>query len=184
MDLELVARTSAILLASSVIAALLRRAAPSTRHLVWHFAIVAVLLTPFLAPLAPTIKVPWVPEVPGVPKGFVLNAVPSSIEPIVEPVTGGTQQNDAFGTLGTIATFGTAVIGAWVLFCWALSAFLLAGIDRGPRALADRGPLALAADGIEVTDRGEATETRSEPACRRLLYVGGDDAAVGPVLDR
>ena len=46
MDLELVARTSAILLASSVIAALLRRAAPSTRHLVWHFAIVVVLLAP------------------------------------------------------------------------------------------------------------------------------------------
>src|SRR5689334_5307427 len=98
MELAIVARTSAILIASGLIAALLRRAAPSTRHLVWHLAIVAVLLTPFLAPLAPTITVPGVPHVPVVPKGVVLNAVPSSSEPLNQPATLGTQQNDAFGT--------------------------------------------------------------------------------------
>ena len=53
MDVELIVRTTAVLLGAGAIVALLRRAAPSTRHLVWHIAIVAVLLTPILVPLAP-----------------------------------------------------------------------------------------------------------------------------------
>jgi beta-lactamase regulating signal transducer with metallopeptidase domain len=143
MDLELIARTSAILLAGSGLAALLRRAAPSTRHLVWHFAIVATLLAPLLAPLAPNFRVPIVPAVPEVPTGFVLHAVPGSMEPSVEP---GTQQNDAFGTLGTIGTLGTAVVGAWFAFCWLLSGLsVLRGTKPAPevwlneaRAIAQR----------------------------------------------
>lgn len=90
MDLELIARTTAILVAGSAIVALLRRAAPSTRHLVWHMAIVLVLLAPFIAPLVPRITVPGVPNVPEVPMGIVLNAGPGSSEATVEPGTGGT----------------------------------------------------------------------------------------------
>ena len=114
MDLELVARTSAVLISASILAALLRRAAPSTRHLVWHLAIVIVLLAPILITLAPTIPVPGVPTVPEVPKGIVLNAVSGSAEPA-------TQQNDAFGTVGTIGTIGTAAVLSWFVFCWLLS---------------------------------------------------------------
>lgn len=117
MDIELIARTSAVLISAWIVAALLRRAAPSTRHLVWHLAIVIVLLAPLLMMLAPTITVPNVPGVPEVPMGIVLNAVPSSIEPA-------TQQNDAFGTLGTIGTLGsvgTVAVLCWFLFCWILS---------------------------------------------------------------
>lgn len=58
MEFELIARTSAILLFGGLLAALLGRGAPSTRHLVWHCAIVAVLLAPFVAPLVPRIAVP------------------------------------------------------------------------------------------------------------------------------
>jgi bla regulator protein blaR1 len=127
MTIELLARTSAILMAGTVIAALLRRAAPSTRHLVWHFAILAVLATPLVAPFVPRIAVPGVPHVPGVPKGIVLNAVPGSNGSIAEPRTVGTQQNDALGTPETLGTFGTVMsigslaVAAWFLFCWVLS---------------------------------------------------------------
>ena len=67
MDIELIVRTTAVLLGAGAIVALLRRAAPSTRHLVWHIAIVAVLLAPILVPLAPKITIPGVPNVPSVP---------------------------------------------------------------------------------------------------------------------
>jgi beta-lactamase regulating signal transducer with metallopeptidase domain len=114
MDLELVARTTAVLVAAATLVAALRKAAPSTRHFVWHFSIVVVLLAPFLAPFAPTIAVPGVPTVPEVPKGIVLNAVPSAAEHV-------TQQNEAFGTLGTIGTFGTGAVLFWFGLCWLLS---------------------------------------------------------------
>ena len=126
MTLDLLARTSAILIAASLIAAFLRHAAPATRHLVWHFSIVIVLLAPAIMALAPTITVPRVPGVPEVPRGFVLNAVPAAIEP-------GTQQNDAAGTsgtLGTVGTAGSAAVLGWFLFCWVLSGL---SVWRGSR---------------------------------------------------
>lgn len=126
MTLDLLARTSLILIAATLIAALLRRAAPSTRHLVWHLAIVIVLLAPILISLAPTITVPAVPGVPAVPSGFVLDTVPASIEH-------GTQQNDASGTsgrLGTVGTVGSAAVLGWFLFCWILSGV---SVRRGSR---------------------------------------------------
>jgi beta-lactamase regulating signal transducer with metallopeptidase domain len=124
MDIELLARTSVILSVAGLIVAMLRRAAPSTRHLVWHISIVVVLLAPFIAPLAPTISVPGVPRVPEVPTGFVLNAVPGgAIATSIEPA--GTQQNDALGTLGTVGSVGTAVVGAWFALCWLLSGLMI-----------------------------------------------------------
>ncbi|HEX6163184.1 MAG TPA: M56 family metallopeptidase [Vicinamibacterales bacterium] len=121
MDLELIARTTAILVAASIVATLLRRAAPSTRHLVWHIAIIVVLLAPVLMSLAPSFAVPGVPGVPAVPEvpnGIVLNEAPDVPR---EPVT---QQSDALrtlGTLGTLGTFGTYAVGSWFLLCWLLS---------------------------------------------------------------
>jgi hypothetical protein len=77
MNLDLIVRTSAILLIAWSVAALLRRAAPSTRHLVWHISIVVVLLAPAIMALG--LKVPIVPGVPGVPEvpKVVFQAVPS-----------------------------------------------------------------------------------------------------------
>lgn len=131
MDVDLIARTTAILAAGSVIAALLRRAAPSTRHFVWHMAIVLALLAPLLSSLAPRIPVPWVPGVPEVPKGVVLKAVPSANAVVVEPATVGTQQNDAFGTFRALGTVGTVAVLAWFSFCWVLSGV---AVWRGTRS--------------------------------------------------
>ena len=124
MDLELLARTSAILIAASALAAALRGAASSTRHLVWQLAVVLVLLAPLLAPLAPALailpEVPGVPAVPAVPA--VLNS--SEFEVVFAPTSGTTETTGTPGTIRTIGTIGTAgTLGTlgWFLFCWALS---------------------------------------------------------------
>ena len=128
MDLELIARTTAVLLAASALTALLRRAAPSTRHLVWHLSIVIVLLAPILILVVP--RVPVVPEVPGV--GFVAVPVALPDEPTTSRTTT-TPQNETLRTVGTIGTFGTAGVLVWFLFCWILSGLSLwRGSIAGP----------------------------------------------------
>jgi beta-lactamase regulating signal transducer with metallopeptidase domain len=120
MNLDLIIRTSAILLCGAGIAAALRRAAPSTRHLVWQTAIVAVVMAPYLVAFAP--RVPIVPKVPGVPEVSFSSAVPE-VAVRIDPQRG-TQQNqtfETFETLGTLGTLGTAAVGGWFVLCWLLS---------------------------------------------------------------
>ncbi len=128
MDLDIILRTSAVLAVAALVAMSLRRAAPSTRHLVWQLAIIAVLAAPILAPLAkmavPKITVPDVPEVSEVPKALFArgSTVPGFAAAVsVEPITIGTPENDALGTLGTIGTMGTAAVLVWFVLCWFLS---------------------------------------------------------------
>ncbi|MFA5910252.1 MAG: HEAT repeat domain-containing protein [Vicinamibacterales bacterium] len=128
MDLELILRTSMLLAAAAVLARLLHRAAPSTRHLVWHLAIVFVVLAPLLAPFAPPIRVPkikvlMVRAVPEVPSAVVpVPGVPSALAPVPgTPGTLGTVGTDALGTFGTVRTLGTWVVGSWFLVCWVSS---------------------------------------------------------------
>ncbi len=127
MEVDLIARTSAVLLAAAALAASLRGAAPSTRHLVWHLAIIIVLLAPVLAPLAS--RVPLVPNVPAVPKvefSKAVSTVPTSLlENSEHP------ENPALGTLGTIGTLGTGAVLFWFLFCWLLSGL---SVWRGSKA--------------------------------------------------
>jgi beta-lactamase regulating signal transducer with metallopeptidase domain len=118
MDVELLARTSAVLAAAAALATLMRGAASSTRHLVWQLAIIIVLLAPALAPLAPEIAIlPNVPDVPLVPQGpkAVFSTAVATV-PIVP--NSGTQQNNAIGTIGTVGTMATLL---WFGFCWLLS---------------------------------------------------------------
>jgi bla regulator protein BlaR1 len=126
MDLELIARTTAVLLSASAIAALLRRAAPSTRHLVWHLAIIVVLLAPAIMALG--IKVPIVPVVPQVPEVLFQGVPTVPVVPTAGPtVAHGTTGTiwyptlGTIGTIGTVGTIGTFVVLGWFLFCWLLS---------------------------------------------------------------
>jgi beta-lactamase regulating signal transducer with metallopeptidase domain len=135
MEFELIARTSFVLIAGAIVAALLRRAAPSTRHLVWHSAIVIVLLAPFLITLAPTITVPGVPQVQRVPTA-VLESVP--VESIVFPFEQRpfrTEGDQTSGTIGTIGTVGTFAVLAWFAFCWFLSGL---SVWRGSKPAPER----------------------------------------------
>ncbi|MEO8677756.1 MAG: M56 family metallopeptidase [Vicinamibacterales bacterium] len=108
MDLELLARTSVILLCSSLITRVLIKAAPATRHLVWHCSIVMVLLAPALAPLAPRITLPITSPVAAAPAASV-------------PRAPNTASTSPFVTLGTVRTAGTLILGAWFLLGWTLS---------------------------------------------------------------
>jgi beta-lactamase regulating signal transducer with metallopeptidase domain len=142
VDLDIIARTSAVLVAAALIATSLRRAAPSTRHLVWQLAIIAVLLAPVLAPLAPSITIPIVTSVPGVSRVTRVTGVAAVTEPsaVIDsstsktfaapetPVTLETLETfvtlvtlETLETLETSATIGTAAVLGWFLLCWLLS---------------------------------------------------------------
>ena len=85
MGLELILRTSALLAAAAMLSRLLVRAAPATRHLVWHLTIGLVVVAPILLPIMPEIgiKVPNVPKVPMVPMVRTVLGVQSALLPRV-----------------------------------------------------------------------------------------------------
>jgi beta-lactamase regulating signal transducer with metallopeptidase domain len=122
MTVELVARTSALLFAASALANLLRWAAPSTRHFVWALATIGVVLAPFLIAVAPRVPiipgVPMAPMVPTVPRAS-FDAVPMVLDSVQGDLGTGAEQY--LWNVGTLGIFGTAVVGSWFLFCWALS---------------------------------------------------------------
>lgn len=122
MDLDLIVRTSLLLGLAAALSRLLHRAAPATRHLVWHASIVLVILTPMLTPLVPRFDLPLgaITEVPA----------PSVRTPVA--VTGREAESvtSAAVILGTVATTGSVAVGAWFLLCWALSGLSVA---RGSR---------------------------------------------------
>jgi beta-lactamase regulating signal transducer with metallopeptidase domain len=133
MDLELIIRTSAILLSGAAVASVLRKAAPSTRHLVWNITIVAVVLAPYATAIIPA--VPLVPRVPGVPmvQPTASSASVPGVQPsddVVELATKGTQPNQTLATLETLGTLGTVVVASWYAICWLLSGL---SVWRGSR---------------------------------------------------
>ncbi len=126
MDLDLILRTSALLLLAAALVRVLRTAAPATRHLVWHLAIVFVLLAPLVAPLAPTFRVPMVPRVPEVRFENRVTVAP----PVQQSTLGTVGPLGTLGTLGTLGPLGTLAVGSWFLFCWLLSGL---SVVRGSR---------------------------------------------------
>lgn len=132
MALDLILRTSILLLLAGGLARVLHRAAPATRHQIWHVAIVMVLLAPLLAPWMPRIEVPIgimlpasqapqapaVPHAPGVPTEF------ASAEAAALTSDG------ALSALGTLTSAGTLLVASWFAFCWLLSGLSVA---RGSR---------------------------------------------------
>lgn len=133
MDLELIVRTSLMLGVAAVLARVLHTAAPATRHLVWHAAIILVIVAPLLMPLAPKITVPMVRAVPIGANGWV-PTVPAATDSRV-PATGVVSAplalgTNPLGTLGTISILGTVAVASWFLFCWFLNGLSVA---RGAR---------------------------------------------------
>ncbi|MFM8535756.1 MAG: M56 family metallopeptidase [Acidimicrobiia bacterium] len=121
MDLDIILRTSAVLIAAALLVMSLRRAAPSTRHLVWQLAIMAVLAAPVLTPLA-KIAVPRVPGIPEVQRVWFEQSASASIIPVtVAPKNVEPHQDAVAATVRTIGTLGTAVAALWFLCCWLLS---------------------------------------------------------------
>ena len=121
MDFEIILRTSALLIVAALIATSLRRAAPSTRHLVWQLAIIAVLLAPVLAPLAPTITIPTVARVTGVTGVTRVTEVTRVADPTTLIDTSAPRTLATLVNLETLGTLGTVLVSLWVLCCWLLS---------------------------------------------------------------
>jgi beta-lactamase regulating signal transducer with metallopeptidase domain len=120
MNLDIIVRTSAVLFVAGAVVASLRRAAPATRHFVWHIAIIIVLLAPALMRIAPSVPIALrVPDAPRVVFQEVsrVPAVGTAIS-YPEPGTPGTLWNQTLGTVGTLGTLGTA---SWFALCWLLS---------------------------------------------------------------
>ena len=134
MDLDLIARTSAILACACVVATLLRRAAPSTRHLVWQIAIVAVVMAPYLVDIAPAVPiVPKIPTVPAVPEVWFQTAPMVQHAPTgrsIDAAIPGLEQKQPFGIFGAFGTLGTAITASWFALCWLLSGL---SVWRGSR---------------------------------------------------
>lgn len=133
MDLDVVLRTSLLLVAACVAARLLRRAAPSTRHLLWHAAIMIVLLAPALAPLAPTFNVPMVRTVPLVRTVQVPSALGTSAHGTLGNL-GARSTQDPSGTVRTIGTLGALAVGVWFAFGWLSSGLSVRRSKPAPTA--------------------------------------------------
>jgi beta-lactamase regulating signal transducer with metallopeptidase domain len=111
MDLELVLRTSALLLSASVATRVLIKATPATRHLIWHATILVVLLAPALRSVAPSINLPFVQksEVGSVAAGMPAIGVTSP--PAVQ----------SRGFVPMLGVAGSSAVGLWFLFAWVAS---------------------------------------------------------------
>jgi beta-lactamase regulating signal transducer with metallopeptidase domain len=143
MDLDLIIRTSAILLSGAALAAILRRAAPSTRHLVWHIAIIAVVMAPYAAAIVPA--VPIVPSVTA-PAGPTIPTAQGV--PTISALSGVEQSVSSF-SISEVLTTGTVAVGSWFLFCWLLSGLSVwRGSTPAPEAWANEARVIAARIGL------------------------------------
>ncbi len=125
--IELIARTSVILLAAWGVSLLFARAAAATRHLIWHAAVVAALLAPLLSLALPSYEVAWLPAAttPSVEgSGAQILSTPSTAAPQTNndaslraaPGTSGTPDAVQFDTLPSrLWGLGTVAFALWFL---------------------------------------------------------------------
>jgi beta-lactamase regulating signal transducer with metallopeptidase domain len=138
MDLDLLLRTSVLLLAALVVTRSLPRATAATKHLIWHTAIVAVLLAPAMLLVAPRFEI----AVPGWMSASIETPQPATALSGSEAAapcdsasgcgphpTSATPQLDAIMT--TVRT-GSWIVGAWFLLGWLLSGWQAARATEAP----------------------------------------------------
>lgn len=122
MDVEVVLRTSALLLCASVITRVLIKATPATRHLIWHAAIVVVLLAPALMPMAPRLNWRVVRSVERTAVGDAAGITATS-PPVV---------STRF-TFAAVSAAGSSAVGLWFLIAWVASAWKVRQASPAPR---------------------------------------------------
>lgn len=123
MDVDVVLRTSALLLFSSLITRVLSKATPATRHLIWHATIVVVLLAPALMPLAPRIN--W-PVLRSLETRTTVDA------PGIAVAASGTPAKRASFTLATVSAVGSSAVGLWFLIAWLASGWRVRQASAAP----------------------------------------------------
>lgn len=171
--MELVFRTSIVLLVAWGGSRLLWRASAATRHLLWHAALLVVLAAPILAPIAPRIALPGLETASGALQSGLATALPIRTAPIaampagpIEPRTPPTSDEIAAWTTATgwVWAAGSAAMGLWFAAGWAL-AWLSA------RRAAD----------VPGAWRQEATDLAARLGIRRDVRLGILDEDASPV---
>ena len=181
-------RTSLLLAAAAPIARLLRHAAPSTRHLLWHVSIVLVLLAPDSDRSLPHLMCRWCLRFQGC-QGGCLWCVPCRAKRWCRVAAMSTRQlktrshQPLRNSWQHWHTWHRCGLG-WFLFCWLLSGF---SVWRGSRPAPPEwieaegsrsGGSARSAPSRAFANRC-ATAVRTSPGSS----VGRDAAAAGRALD-
>jgi beta-lactamase regulating signal transducer with metallopeptidase domain len=134
--LEVALRATLILAAAWALARLLRRATPATRHLVWHCALIASLLTPFASlaqmPQVLVIQVPQALHLPQVRQADVTTR--TTVEAASGDTRGSGDTGEPSGILGTVSTLGTLAVALWFAIGWRASAQLARAAAPAPAA--------------------------------------------------
>jgi beta-lactamase regulating signal transducer with metallopeptidase domain len=139
MDLDLLMRTSGMLLAALAFTRLLRRATAATRHLVWHSAVIAVVLAPAMILVAPRFELT-------VPEWFSASLALPAVEQAPAAFGRATPCDAADGCLpmeialdsirldsiATLARAGTWILGGWFLLGWLASGWQAARATVAP----------------------------------------------------
>lgn len=102
--MDLLLRVSAILAVTWAAARLLRRLTAATRHLLWHVAVIAVLVAPLASRLTPTFETP-VPRA----SSIALAQVSDMAKPVVQPATRAAARIDP----GVFWLIGSIVVLLW-----------------------------------------------------------------------
>jgi beta-lactamase regulating signal transducer with metallopeptidase domain len=139
MDFDLLMRTSGLLLAAFALTRLLRRATAATRHLVWHSAVIAVVLAPAMILVAPRFEL-TVPEwfsaslaVPAVEQASVAFGVAAPCD-----AAGGCVPRETLAdsirldSIAALARAGTWILGGWFLLGWLASGWQAARATDAP----------------------------------------------------
>ena len=127
---ELALRSTLILTVAWLVARALGRATAATRHLVWHSAVVSVLLAPLLAPVVPKFTVPAMPGLavsePGAGTGPAASTTmaaghPPTSNPGTAVGSRSTPGSFAVATPSTYVTLGTVAALLWFACGWLLA---------------------------------------------------------------
>jgi BlaR1 peptidase M56/HEAT repeats len=175
MDFDLLLRTSTLLLAPLVLTRVMHRAAAATRHLIWHAAVVAVLVAPAAVLFAPRFAIsipewidtplesPRVAQEPSAPLALVACDTSSVSKCAPTQAQSNTSGLDA---ISWFARAGTSILIAWFLFGWAASGWQAA---RGTVA-----PIEWVTDARRLSAR---LGFRDKPELRQTRDVGSPRVA-------
>ena len=165
--LELAVRSTVILGVAWAAALLLRRASAATRHLVWHAAVVAVVVAPLLAPLTPKLPIPVLHSILTAPQRVAASVavapVTSSPETPVQasrPVRAMNPRTESTLVAAMSVTPYVWAIGSAALLLWFGAGWLFSG---GAVRRATRAPVTWL---VELNDLQERLHIGSEVGLR------------------
>lgn len=177
MDLDLVLRTSGLLLAALALTRWMTRATAATRHLMWHVTVIAVLLAPAAMLVAPRFTVAIPAQV------SVSLASPLAVGTLSD--SGGARCDSTNGSecspiqtrhasvglelIAWCASAGMWVVGGWFLFGWLASGWQAARTTEAPLEWVNDTRRLAARLGLTQVPRVRQTRQPGSPRVAGLL---------------